>query len=430
MNRLLPGLCALMLAACSSTSVPGSDVPDADLPRDQPDYPQFRGPKRNGISSSTDLLKEWPADGPKLDWKTTDLGMGYSSVAVAGKQVFTMGDRKGDCYLIAIDRQTGKKLWDLRVGKPGGSYAGPRSTPTVDGSCVYALGQFGDLVCVERDSGKELWRKSFTRDFKGRYGGWQYAESVLIDGDKLICAPGDPKATMVALNKKNGDVIWKCAIEQDKAAYSSVMIAEVNGIRQYVQLLANSLVGVSAKEGKLLWRYGNNYDHFKGNTANIPTVIVRDNYIFCSAGYGRGGGLIKLTESNGNFEVEEIYFKRELNNKHGGVILVGDYLYGDRDDSGRPWCAEFKTGKIRWQKKQRTKGRGSASLTYADGHLYVRYSNGYVALVKATPEAYEEVSTFKVPNGTGNCWAHPVVTNGRLYLREKDTLWCYNIKAR
>lgn len=393
---------------------------------EEPDYPQFRGPERTGHSSDKNLLTQWPEGGPKLVWKSTGLGTGFSSASVAGDHVFTQGDQGREaCYLYALDRKTGKQIWNLKLGRTGGNYSGPKSTPTVDGDYVYALGQFGDLVCAETKTGREVWRLSFTKDFRGRSGGWNYTESILIDGDQLICTPGAKDATVVALNKKTGETLWKCAIAGDGAAYSSPVIAEVGGIRHYVTLLKNSVVGVRAKDGELLWRYGQ--ERFGGNTANIPTCIVKDNYVFASAGYGRGGALIELTEKDGKFDVKEIYFSRGLNNRHGGVILVGDYLYGDRDSSGRLFCAELKTGKVVWPGRNQTKGRGSASLTYADGHLYVRYSNGWMALVEANPEKYNEKSGFQIPNSDRNSWAHPVVVGGKMYLREKDVLWCYDV---
>ncbi len=418
---------ALMLTACGSNE-PELVADDVTTPTST-DYPQFRGPDRSGISGDKGLLTSWPADGPKVAWKTTGIGGGFSTVAVAGKRVFTLGDHEGKCRLFAIDRSSGKKLWNLEVGRTGGNYSGPRSTPTVSGDLVYALGQYGDLVCANVESGKEVWSVNFKQDFGGNHGHWNYAESPLVDGEQVICTPGGRDATMVALNKKTGRVIWKCAVPSDGAGYSSPVISEAGGVRQYVTLLSNSVVGVRAKDGQLLWRYGNDRAHFQGNTANIPTCIVGGDYVFCAAGYRRGGGLIKLSKRGNRFAATQVYFSRSLANKHGGIIKVGRYLFGDDDDKGRPWCALAKSGKIIWSKpRTRTKGSGSASMTYADGHLYVRYSNAYMALVKATLKGYREVSIFKIPNGSRNSWAHPVVVGGKMYLREQDTLWCYDVK--
>jgi len=401
------------------------------VPVSAADWPGFRGSKRDGLSTDTGLLKEWPKDGPELVWKSTDLGIGFSSVAISGERIFTMGDNKDACYLYGLKRSTGEKIWSLKVGKTGGNYAGPRCTPTVDGDLVYALGQFGDLVCVKADSGDEVWRKNLPKDFKGASGGWNYTESLLIDGDNLVCTPGGKEATMLALNKKTGETVWKGTSPRgESAGYSSIVVGEIGGVRQYIQLTSNALVSFSAKDGKFLWKYGDSQDRFAGNTANIPTPIVKGDMVFASAGYGRGGGLVKVTEKNGSFEVEEKWFKKDLNNKHGGIVLVGDYLYGDRDSNGSPWCADFLTGDIKWTKKERSEGRGSASLVYADKHLYIHYDNGYAVLVPAAPDAYTEKGSFKIPNATSNSWAHPVVLDGKLYLRDKDILWVYNVKAK
>jgi outer membrane protein assembly factor BamB len=389
---------------------------------------QFHGPKRDNLSTDTGLLKEWPADGPPLAWKATGLGGGYASVALAGGKVFTMGDKDGSAYIHALDAKDGRLLWSAKVGKPGGGAGGSSSTPTVDGALVYALGQHGDLVCVEAGGGKERWRHNLANDFKGARGGWDYCESVLVDGDKLICTPGGSEATILALNKETGDVIWRCPIANESAGYASMVVSEAGGVRQYVQLLANSLVGIRAKDGKLLWRYGENRDRFGNNTANIPTPVVLGNRVFAAAGYGRGGALLDLSAVDGQLKAKELYWNNELNNKHGGVVIVGDNVYADRDDSGTPYCADLKTGKIKWHKNERTQGQSSAAITYADGRLYVRYANGYVALVEASDKGYKEHGCFKIPNSDHNSWNHPVVVGGRLYLREKNVLWCYDVK--
>ncbi len=394
------------------------------------DWPIFRGADRTGVSKDTGLLKEWPADGPPLAWQTTKIGVGFSSVSVSGDKVFTMGDADKDCFLFGIDRKTGKKLWELKVGKTGGNYQGPRCTPSTDGELVFALGQHGDLVCASAKSGKEVWRKSLPKDFGGEVGPWNFAESPLLDGDRLVVTPGGPKAAMVVLEKKTGKRVWAGSIDGgDAAGYSSVVIANLGGVKQYVQLMANGLVSFDAKTGKMLWRYGTKSDRFGGNTANIPTPIVSGEFVFAAAGYGRGAALLKVTKDGERFAVEEVYWNKALTNKHGGVILVGDKLFGDRDDSGNPFCADFKTGRVLWTRKG-GEGRGSASLTYADGKLYIRYSDGWVALVDATADKYTEISAFKVPNGKNNTWAHPVVVGGRFYVRELDTLWCYDVMAK
>ena len=387
------------------------------------DWPQFRGPKRDDVSAETGLLKTWPEKGPPLVWRATGLGDGYSSVSVAGERIYTLGNKGNATHLVALARDTGKVLWSSEVGAAGGDLG---CTPTVAGDRVYALGQHGDLVCID-GSGKRLWHHNLHKDFGGVCGGWKYCESPLVDGERLVVTPGGKEATMVALAKDSGAVLWKCAIplQHPEAGYSSVVIAEVGGVRQYVQLLNGGLVGVS-DDGRFLWKY----EKLGPNTANIPTPIVLGDRVFASAGYDKGGALLQLKADGKRVSAEEVYFNHELRNKHGGVVRVGDYLYGDTDDQGRPFCAEVKTGKVLWTRGRQGSGRGSASVTYADGRLYFHYENGAVALVEASPDGYKEAGSFRVPKTSGPARAHPVVSGGRLYLREGDLLYCYDVRAR
>jgi outer membrane protein assembly factor BamB len=418
MPRVLPALLLAALTLTTTTTAAESD------------WPLFRGADRTGVSKDTGLLKQWPKDGPPLAWKTEGLGIGFSSVSVSGERAFTMGDVNKACYLFGIDRAKGGKVWELNVGKGGGNYEGPRCTPATDGELVFALGQMGDLVCASARDGKEVWRKNMKTDFAGRSGGWNYTESPLIDGEHLVVTPGGSKATMVKLDKKTGKQVWAGVVPGgDTAGYSSVVIANFGGVKQYVQLMANGLVSFAAEDGKMLWRYGTKGDRFGGNTANIPTPIVRGEHVFAAAGYKRGAALLKIKRDGDTFTPEEVYWNKELSNRHGGVILVGDKLFGDYDHDGRPWCADFKTGKVLWT-RDGGKGRNSASITTAEGKLYIRYADGWVVLADATADGYTELSAFKVPNGQGNCWAHPVVVGGKLYIRERDTLWCYDVSAK
>jgi outer membrane protein assembly factor BamB len=414
-----PGALALAALLACTLAVPGGDSSSS------PDWPQFRGPKRDNLSPDKGLLTSWPKAGPKLLWKGVGVGTGFSTVSVAGNKVFTMGDDAGSCRVFALDRATGKPLWSAKVGASGGpgGYEGPRGTPTIDGNLVYAIGQFGDLVCLDAGSGKPLWRKSFPRDFKGRAGGWGFTESPLVDGDRLLCTPGGQDATMVALDKKTGEEIWRCPA-RTSAGYASVVISNAANVKQYVNLTAAGTIGVRAKDGKLLWLY----KRLGNNTANIPTPIPVGNQVFTCAGYGKGGALLTLSGEGGGVDSKEEYYKTALKNKHGGATIVGDLVFADTDDSGRPYCADWHTGEIKWTKQGR--GEGSAAITYADGHLYVRYANGRVALVPATADGYREKGSFKIPNGDRNSWAHPVVIGGRLYLREKNVVWCYDVKGK
>jgi outer membrane protein assembly factor BamB len=401
----------------------------------EPDWPQFRGPDRDGHSPDTGLLKQWPADGPALLWKAEGVGIGYSSVAVVGDLVLTMGDADDASHVYAVSRTDGKSVWTAKLGRAGdgGGYPGSRSTPTVDGDNVYALGPHGDLVCLNLSDGKLKWSINLPKDFKGSEGGWQYTESVLVDGNKVICTPGGNKATMLALDKPTGKEVWRGVTpEGEQAGYSSIVVSTAGGTRQYVTLTSNAVVSFAAETGKLLWQFGNSGDRFAGNTANIPMVVLTadPNQIFATAGYNRGGGLVRLESAGEDLKPYEEYWSERLRNKLGGVVRVGDYLYGDEDASGNLWCAEAKTGKVMWKRKDGADGAGSASLCFADGMLYVRFENGYVSLVDATPKAFHRVSSFRLPNGRGQCWAYPVVICGRLYLREKEVVWCYDVRAK
>ncbi len=426
----LLGSFALMLLA--TTYLPGADNrPAGDY------WPQWRGPNRDDHSPDTGLLKTWPQGGPPLLWEAKGAGRGYASVAIAAGKLYTMGDGPStaddkDEYLLCFDEATGKQLWKAKLGPPWNSgqpnWQSSRSTPTVDGDLVYVLTPHGDLVCLETAGGKERWRKNLKKDFGGKKGdGWGYSESVLVDGEKLVCTPGGPKTTMAALDKKTGETIWTAAVPNNRGAgHASIVIAEVGQTRVYVQTTAGGEIGVRAKDGKVLWTYP-----IDRTTAVIPTPIVRGDLVFFTAGYGRGGALLRQVPTpDGGVKVEEVYpLQKPLANKHGGVILVGDYLYGDTDSSGMPYCAEFLTGKVRW--KKRGSGRGSASLTYADGNLYVRYESGTLALVPASPEDYKEVSSFKIPHsGNRPSWSHPVVIGGKLFLREGDYILCYDLRPR
>jgi outer membrane protein assembly factor BamB len=392
------------------------------------DWPQWRGPLRDGISKETGLLKEWPKDGPKLLWQVKDIGSGYSTPAVVGEHLYVLGNTgMDDEFVEALSIVNGKKDWSTRIGKVGPNggqqYSGARSTPTVDGASLYALGSDGDLVCLETATGKLIWRKSLRIDFGGRPGLWAFAESPLIDGDVLVCTPGGKEATLVALDKKSGEVIWKSATpEGDRASYSSIIATEINGVKQYVQFVSMGVVGVDAKTGRFLWRYNQTA---KGSLANIPTPVAHDGYIFTGTGAGTAG-LIKLKGSGSTFETDPVYIAKDLPRGIGGAVRIGAYLYGT--DSKGLLCAEFATGKIKWHEKS----VGPGALCFVDCMLYVRGESGEVALVEATPQGYRETGRFTPPGqpkrGRTKAWPYPVVANGRLYLRDLEQLWCYDVR--
>jgi len=263
------------------------------------------------------------------------------------------------------------------------------------------------------------------KDYDGKHGSWEYAESPLVDGDRLLCTPGGPAASIVCLDKKTGKEIWKSAAG-GTAGYASIVIGNAGGVKQYVTLLASGTVGVDAATGKLLW----SYDKFAKNTANIPTPIIKGDQVFTLAGYGKGGALLTLTKAGGKFDVKEEYYETKLKNKHGGAVIIGDLVFADSDDKGSPYCADWKTGDIKWTRPRGGKGSGSASLTYADGNLYIRYNNGIMTLVPAVATGFSEKASFQIPKSGRSSWAHPVVVGGCLYLREDDKLYCYDVKAK
>ncbi len=412
MNRS-PALAALAMLASllTASAAPG-------------DWPTWRGPKRDDISTESGLLKAWPAGGPPLAWKATGLGTGYSSVSVADGRVLTMGDGPDGARVLAFSAKDGSLLWQSEViGKPGGNYPGTRCTPTIDDGLVYALAQFGDFVCLDVTTGKVKWTKSLQKDFGGGYAGWNYTESPLVDGNKVLLTPGGKKGAMVALDKKTGALLWQSAQWTDRAAYSSIVPSDFGGKRHYVQFTEDSVAGIEAATGNLLWRAPR-----KGSTASIPTPVVSGDLVFVTSGYSVGCNLFKLKADTGGITTEEVYANKNMVNHHGGVILLGKHLYGHSDSGG--WtCMELSTGEVAWKNR----GVGKGAVTFADGHLYCRSEGGKgtIALVEATPEGYKEKSRFDQPDRSDkNSWAHPVIAGGKLYLRDMDVLLCYDVKQK
>jgi len=394
------------------------------------DWPQWRGPHRDGISSETGLLAEWPKDGPKMLWEIKDVGAGYSTPAVVGDRLYLMGSEGLDKEFVqARAVADGKLIWSRNIGKVGKpnqqpSFPSARSTPTVEGDVLYALGSDGDLVCLETATSNIKWKKNLATDFGGKAGQWAYSESPLIDGNTLVCTPGGEEATLVALNKKTGDVIWKCAAGGDEAGYSSAIVVDAAGVKQYVQLLANGLVGVDAKSGKLLWRFAKAKSKYG---ANIPTPVADKGMVYCASA-GTGGGAVKIVSKDGGLQAEEVYFNIKLPQAIGGAVKVGDNLFG----TGQSLiCLDFKTGAVKWEEK----ALGAASICLAGGDLYLHGEGGTVALVQASAEGYKEKGRFSPPNQPAKsnqmekAWAYPVVANGKLYVRDKNLLWCYDVHA-
>jgi outer membrane protein assembly factor BamB len=405
MRVLLLATVALLILAQQAMAQPAAD------------WPQWRGPNRDGLSKETGLLKQWPAEGPPLVWKANGAGRGYSSFSIANGKLYTMGLRGDREFVVAFDIATGKEAW---ATAHGGAFRndrgdGPRGTPTVDGDRVYALGGNGDLSSLDVRTGNVVWTKNVLREFGGSNITWGISESPLVMGDKVLVNPGGPGASIVALNKTNGAVIWKS--QSDKAGYSSGIPMEINGVTQVVFFTADRAVGLDARDGRLLWEYGKPAN----NVANVATPVVRANRVFISSDYGTGGGVVEIKADN---KAQEIWFTKDMRNHHSSSVLIGDYLYGF--SSAILTAMRFDTGEIAW--RDRSVGKGS--LVFADGHLYCFSENGVVGLVEATPTGYKEKGRFRIPQDSLPTWTHPVVAGGRLYLRDQDTIYAFDVREK
>lgn len=396
------------------------------------DWSQWRGPNRDGKSTETDLLESWPDDGPPLVWKTPGAGTGYSAVSISQGRVFTMGNQGDIEYVIAFSLKDGKTLWRTPNGEAyrNNRGSGPRGTPTVDGAFVYALGANGDLSCLQRQDGEPVWQVNILEKFGGRNIRWGISESVLIEANMVICSPGGENACVVALDKKTGQTLWKSAKLSDPAGYASAVATTVGGVRQIVHFIGRSAAGLRARDGDVLWRY----KRAANETANCATPIIYDNHMYLTSSYGRGCALLELSSSSGRTQAREVYFNKRMKNHHGGVVLVDGYVYGF---SGGLVCMDFYTGEPTWT----SDGPGKCSLIYADGHLYCLSIKGIMALVQVNPQQYVEKSRFVFKEytefKTGGIreedekptWAHPVISHKKLFLRDQDDLYCYNISA-
>lgn len=409
----------------------------------QEDWPRFRGPDCTGISPETGLISQIPDDGLPLLWQMQGCGTGYSSLAIVDGKLFTMGDRPDggtkSQFVIAWDLATRDELWATKVGDMHDD-GGPRCTPTIDGDRVYALGTSGDLVCLDANTGVLQWRKKMDADFGGQMMSvWRWSESPLVDGDRLVCTPGMPDAVMVALNKMTGELLWKATMPElgpagrDGAGYTSIVAADIDGVRQYVTIVGRGAIGVEAETGKFLW----GYNRIANDVANITSPIVRGNHVFVTTSYQTGCALLKLTRQGDACDASEVYFlgPRDFENHHGGVVLVGDHVYGgDGRNNGTPVCLDFETGKIAWKERdwqRKARARGSAAVLYADGHLWWRYErDALVALIEANPNQFRFKGMFTAAVDDGPAWSHPVIHDGKLYLRAHDTLMCYDVSAQ
>jgi outer membrane protein assembly factor BamB len=380
------------------------------------DWFQWRGPNRDGKSPETGLLKAWPSAGPPAAWRAAGAGIGYSSFASSGGRIYTLGGRAGREFVAAFDLNSGKRVWEAPIGAlfSNDRGDGPRSTPTIDGERLYALGGSGDLVCLEVKTGKPIWTKNLMRDFGGTNINWGLSESPLIAGDRVLVQAGGRNAGIVALDKKTGAALWRQ--HSDEPGYSSAVLASVGGTQQAVFFTAYRAMGVSVRDGRELW----SYDRVANRTANIATPIVAGNRVFLSSDYGTGAALLELSSSG----AREVYFTREMRNHHSSSVLVGDHLYGF---SGSILTAmKLGDGTVAW--RDRSVGKGS--LIYADQRLYLYSENGVVGLAEPTPAGYREHGRFRIQPGSLPTWSHPIVTNGRLIIRDQDNIYAYDVRQR
>lgn len=399
------------------------------------DWPQWRGAARDGLSTEKGLLSEWPKDGPKVAWTVESLGDGYSSLAVVGGRIYTMGNIDGRGHIICLNEKDGSTIWSVPSPTETKLYKhgkgdGARSTPTVEGELLYVEGGGGDVACLKTSDGSTVWATHLVDDFGGKVPSWGFSESPLIDGDKVIITPGGSDGCVAALNKLTGDVLWRSETVRDKAHYCSALAVDSLGVHQIITftggigskkdpVAAPRVIGLDAATGDLLWSYENSANR----TANVSTPIFADDMVFTASAYGTGGGLAKLSKTGEGFQAKEVYFERSMQNHHGGIVMIDGYMYGF--GSGGLICMDFRTGEMMWRDRSVRKG----SLTYADGHLYCYGEKNEVALVEATPKGYVEKGRFKVAKGDFPTWAHPVVANGKLYLRDMNKLTCYSVRG-
>ena len=411
-NRTVPLVAAAFIVSVIALNAQSSSV----------DWPQWRGPDRNGISKETGLLSQWPRSGPPVAWSAAMLGAGYGSISVQGDRVYVQGMRNRQSVVSTLNRADGKQVW-VRILGPAGDNdrgPGPRSTPTIDGDRVYALSETGDLACLRVADGSVIWQRNILKDFRGSNPYWLLSESPLIDGNLVIVTPGGRGAGVVALDKMSGMTVWTSKDLSDGAGYASPIVADVGGVRTIMTFTADAGVGVRASDGKLMWRNST----AANGTANIATPVYSDGKVFFTSSYGAGAALLGLRASGGEVRAQEIYSTRDMKNHHGGVVLVNGYIYGFNDSILT--CLEFASGKMVW--RDRSVGKGA--ISYADGHLYILSEDNIVGLVEATPAGYREKGRFTIADQGLPSWAHPVVSGGRLYIRNQGTLTSYDVRAR
>jgi outer membrane protein assembly factor BamB len=388
------------------------------------DSPQFRGPNRDGIFPEKGLLKSWPEGGPTQAWKTDGIGQGYSSVSVVGDTIYATGmleDNQG--YLFALDTQ-GAIKWKAPYGPEtlDKMATGARSTPTVDGDRVYVESGLGALICMAAADGKVLWQVDAAKQFGGQAITWAYAESPLVDGDLVVCTPGGPDASVVALNKMDGKTVWTTKGFSEAHAYCSPNVFDFGGHRVIVTMTAKSVVGIDEKTGAVLWTHKHETEY----DIHAVTPVLQGNMLYYTGGYGSGGGMLEVSADGSS--VTPKWTDKNLDCQHHGVVLVDGYIYGTGQNNSKLMCLELATGKLMWSSEEVSQ----AVVVYADGMLYTYEGpkKGVVSLVTASPKSYERTGSFVVEKGKDKHWAHPTIANGRLYIRYGGALHAYDIKAK
>jgi outer membrane protein assembly factor BamB len=403
-----------MLGATLAAALSTAQTPPAA------EWSQWRGANRDGISAETGLLKDWPAGGPPLAWQTTGAGAGFSSFSTSGGRLYTIGARDDVEYVMAFDRATGKKLWETPNGRRFRNEQGdgPRSTPTTDGSVIYAFGGSGELSSLDAESGRKIWSLNAVQQLGGVTPYWGYSESPLIVGDRIVLGVGGRRSSIVAVSKADGKVLWQQP--GDEAAYSSPVLLRTGSLQQVVFFMASRGLAVDPRDGRLLW----SNERAANNTANVATPVVKGNRVFFSSDYGTGAALVDVRAAGNFATANEVYFTREMRNHHASSVLVGTHLYGF--NSSILTALVFDTGVVAW--KHRSVGKGS--LIYADGRLYLYSENGVVGLAEASPTEYREHGRFQLKTGNAPTWSHPIVSNGMLILRDQDRVYAYDVKGK
>lgn len=400
------------------------------------DWPQWQGPDRNAMSRERGLLQAWTPEGPRLAWKVDGLGDGYSTPSVAAGRIFGMGHRGGEEIVWAIAENDGRPIWTARLAPaldqslPEGK-EGPGSTPTVDGDLLYVQGLAGNVVCLKVSDGSVAWQRSLQKDFGAPVPAWSFRESPLVDGDRVIVTPGGPEATLVAFDKRTGKTLWtSLAPGAPGPAYSSAIAIDFDGQRQYVQFTAKGVVGVAASDGAFLWRYDAPANPYG---INITTPLHHEGRIFAASAYGTGGGLVKLSRGAAGMEANQVYFTNKMQNHHGGMILHEGALYGANggNSGGYLLALDFASGETLWDQRAAGRRAPKGSVAFAEGRIYYRTEEGAMLLIEPSRKEYLERGRFEQPHRTGKpAWAHPVVANGRLYLRDQGLLLAYDVRAR